>query len=194
MTAKVTGRHLYVHNLRIDGMWHGRVCGRNRLRRASSRSMKARSRISRTPVSCASANFLGVAAPDEWDAICAARALKATWERRETLTGHEALRQSLRAGPFESEETLTRKGDAARALAGVGERLAGEYYWPVQTHGSMGPSCAVADVRDGKATIWTASQATHRFRLAFAQFLGLPGRRRAADLSRRRGLLRHERP
>ncbi|MBV8447980.1 MAG: xanthine dehydrogenase family protein molybdopterin-binding subunit, partial [Hyphomicrobiales bacterium] len=38
----------------------------------------------------------------------------------------------------------------------------------------MGPSCAVADVRDGKATIWTASQATHRFRFAFAHFLGLP--------------------
>ena len=53
-------------------------------------------------------------------------------------------------------------------------RLKGEFYWPVQTHGSMGPSCAVADLRDGRATIWTASQATHRFRLAFAQFLGLP--------------------
>ncbi len=26
----------------------------------------------------------------------------------------------------------------------------------------LGPSCAIADVRDGKATVWSASQATHR--------------------------------
>jgi CO/xanthine dehydrogenase Mo-binding subunit len=38
----------------------------------------------------------------------------------------------------------------------------------------MGPSCAVADVRDGSATIWTASQATHNFHRAFVRFLGLP--------------------
>ena len=44
----------------------------------------------------------------------------------------------------------------------------------MQTHASMGPSCAVADVRDGEATVWSASQATHRFRHAFAKMLGLP--------------------
>jgi CO/xanthine dehydrogenase Mo-binding subunit len=38
----------------------------------------------------------------------------------------------------------------------------------------MGPSCAVADVRDGKATIWSASQATHRFRETIAKALALP--------------------
>jgi len=38
----------------------------------------------------------------------------------------------------------------------------------------MGPSCAVADVRDGHATIWTASQATHRFRATYAKILDLP--------------------
>ena len=80
----------------------------------------------------------------------------------------------MRAGPFESDEVLTKKGDAPAMLAGASDRLKSEFYWPVQTHGSMGPSCAVADVRDGKATIWTASQGTHRFRFAFAHFLGLP--------------------
>ncbi|MEP7181112.1 MAG: molybdopterin cofactor-binding domain-containing protein, partial [Betaproteobacteria bacterium] len=51
---------------------------------------------------------------------------------------------------------------------------AAEFYWPLQSHGSMGPSCAVADVRDGKATVWSASQATHRFRETVARALGLP--------------------
>ena len=67
-----------------------------------------------------------------------------------------------------------RKGEARQQLAAAAKRLTAEYYWPLQTHGSMGPSCAVADVREGKATIWTASQATHKFREAFAAFLGLP--------------------
>ena len=44
----------------------------------------------------------------------------------------------------------------------------------MQSHASMGPSCAVADVKPDRATIWTASQATHRFQAAFARILGLP--------------------
>src|SRR6185295_8214704 len=48
------------------------------------------------------------------------------------------------------------------------------YYWPPQSHASMGPSCAVADVRADGATVWTASQATHRFQGVFARIIGLP--------------------
>ena len=174
IAAKVTGRHAYVHNLRIEGMWHGRVVRPAAV--AAKLVAVDESSIAHIPDArvVRIGDFLGVAAPDEWDAICAARALKATWDRRETLTGEEGVRQSLRLGPFEGEEVLTRKGDAQAALAAAGDKLAAEFYWPMQTHGSIGPSCGVADVRDGKATIWTASQGTHRFRFAFAQFLGLP--------------------
>src|SRR5262249_31770810 len=49
-----------------------------------------------------------------------------------------------------------------------------EYYWPMHSHASMGPSCAIADVGKGKATIWSASQATHRFRETIARLLEIP--------------------
>ena len=75
---------------------------------------------------------------------------------------------------FEADETLVAKGDAQASLANAGKRLSGEYYWPMQSHASLGPSCAIADVRDGKATIYSASQATHRFRQTIARLLGLP--------------------
>jgi CO/xanthine dehydrogenase Mo-binding subunit len=52
--------------------------------------------------------------------------------------------------------------------------LKATYFWPMQSHASLGPSCAVADVRDGEATVWTASQATHRFAEVFAKMLGMP--------------------
>src|SRR5262249_1797243 len=80
----------------------------------------------------------------------------------------------MRAGPFEAEEFLVRKGDSKKALASARNRVSAEYYWPMQSHASMGPSCAVADVRDGKATVWSASQATHKFHEACAKMLGLP--------------------
>jgi CO/xanthine dehydrogenase Mo-binding subunit len=49
------------------------------------------------------------------------------------------------------------------------------YFWPIQSHASMGPSCAVADIRDGGGTVWTASQSTHRMRSTIAKLLGLDG-------------------
>jgi CO/xanthine dehydrogenase Mo-binding subunit len=40
-------------------------------------------------------------------------------------------------------------------------------------HGSIGTACAVADVRDGRATVWSATQAVHPLRNTLAMVLGL---------------------
>jgi CO/xanthine dehydrogenase Mo-binding subunit len=172
--AKVSGRHVFVHDFAVDGMLHGRAIRPPsvgaKLLEIDAASIKdiPGARVVRIE------SFLGVVADDEWDAVQAARLLKARWSEGNALIGHERVREWMRAGPFDAEEFLVRKGEARAQLAAAAKRLTAEYYWPLQTHGSMGPSCAVADVRDGKATIWTASQATHRFRDAFAAFLGLP--------------------
>ncbi len=70
------------------------------------------------------------------------------------------------------DEVLGEIGDVA-AAAGA-KTLTALYQWPIQTHGSIGPSCGVADVTHDSATIWTASQGTHHFRTAFAKLLRLP--------------------
>ena len=119
-------------------------------------------------------DFVGVLAADEWAAVSAAKKLKVSWSDPRTLVGNDGVREWMRAGPFESDELLVSKGESRQALAGAARRITAEYYWPLQSHGSMGPSCAVADVSDGKATIWSASQATHRFRQTIARVLGLP--------------------
>ena len=172
--AKVTGRHVYVHDLVVDGMLHARVLrppavGATLLAvDESSIANIPGARVVRIK------SFLAVVAPDEWDAVVAARALKARWSDASELIGQDAVRRWMRAGPFEAEEFLVRKGDAKKALAAAGNRVTAEYYWPMQSHASMGPSCAVADVRDGKATVWSASQATHKFRETCAKMLELP--------------------
>jgi CO/xanthine dehydrogenase Mo-binding subunit len=95
------------------------------------------------------------------------------WSESAPLVGSSGVRTWLRSGPFEADETLVKKGDARQAIADRA-KVSSEFYWPIQSHASMGPSCAIADVRDGKATIWSASQATHRFRETIAKALNLP--------------------
>jgi len=171
--GKVTGRHIYMHDFGVDGMLHGRVIRPPAVGaklvdvdEASVASIPGL-RVVR------SRDFLGVVAADEWDAVCAARMLKAAWSESATLLGADGVRAWMRNGPFEADETLVKKGDARQALASA-RKVTAEFYWPIQSHASMGPSCAIADVRDGKATIWSASQATHRFRETLARALALP--------------------
>ena len=44
----------------------------------------------------------------------------------------------------------------------------------MQTHATIGPSCAVADFKDGKLTVWTSSQATHSMQHELSLITGLP--------------------
>jgi CO/xanthine dehydrogenase Mo-binding subunit len=171
--GKVSGRHMYVHDLVVDGMLHARVvrppavgASLVSLDEASVQSIPG-VRVVRIK------DFLGVVAADEWDAISAARLLRARWSESATLLGSDGVRTWMKSGPFEGDETLVRKGDAKQALADA-KKVSAEFYWPVQSPASLGPSCAVADVRDGKATVWSASQATHRFRETISKALAMP--------------------
>ena len=171
--GKVTGRHTYVQDFRVDGMLHGRVVRPPsvgaKLEAVDEASIGAVPGVRVVRID----DFVGVVAHDEWDAMTAARLLRARWTESSALVGDAGVREWLRTGPFEASESLVKKGDAAQALS-TAKTITAEFYWPVQSHASMGPSCAVADVGDGKATIWSASQATHRFRETIAKALAMP--------------------
>jgi nicotinate dehydrogenase subunit B len=173
LPAKCTGTHLYMHDFKLAGMLHGRpirppAVGAKLLEvdEASIKQIPG-ARVVRIE------NFLGVVAEDEWAAARAAQELKARWSDGHGLPGHESLARVVRESAIDHDEVVLSKGDARAALASATRHFAATYYWPIQSHGSMGPSCAVADVRADGATIWTASQATHKFRHAFARILGL---------------------
>lgn len=174
--AKVTGRHVYVHDHSVPGMQHGRVV---RPPAVGARVLAIdEGSVARLPGVrvVRIADFVGVVAADEWAAVRAARELKVQWSESAPLVGHTALVDWARRGPFVAEETLVSRGDAARlaALATAPGALSATYVWPIQSHASMGPSCAVADVRPGSATLWTASQASHRLVASCSAVLGLP--------------------
>ena len=173
LPEKATGRHLYVHDFKLPGMLHGRVVHPPalgaRLVSADDASIAAipGARVLRKE------SFLGVVAADEWAAVRAARELKTSWGPGTGLPGNAELPRLVRESAV-AEEALESHGDAPAELAKAASVLSARYYWPPQSHASMGPSCAVADVRADGATIWTASQATHKYWPHFASFLGLP--------------------
>jgi CO/xanthine dehydrogenase Mo-binding subunit len=173
---KATGRHLYVHDFSLPGMLHGRVV------RPPAVGAKVVS-VDESSVAALPGvrvvhikDFVAVASPDEWAAIRAARELKVQWSESAPLVTHQGVAEWARRGPFIGEDTIVNKGDAARlaALASAPGKLSATYSWPVQSHASMGPSCSVADVKADSATVWTASQASHRLVNSCAALLEMP--------------------
>nr|HET7859864.1 molybdopterin cofactor-binding domain-containing protein [Caldimonas sp.] len=174
--AKVTGRHVYVHDFAVPGMLHGRVI------RAPAVGAKVEA-VDESSIAALPgvrvvriADFVGVVAADEWAAVRGARELRVRWSESAQLVGNDALEQWARSGPFVAEETLVAKGASERvaALGDAPGALRATYAWPIQSHGSIGPSCAVADVGADHGTVWTASQATHRFLNIFAALVEVP--------------------
>jgi len=171
---KATGRHPYVQDFTTAGMLHGRVihppAAGAKLLSVDEASIRAIPDVRVVRIE----NFLGVVAKDEWAAVRAARELKASWGEGPALPGSEALDAYVRQGAIDRDEAVVNRGNSATAMAGAAKKLSATYYWPNQGHASLGPSCAVADVRDGGITVWSSVQASHGLRLNLAKIFTTP--------------------
>lgn len=173
LPAKLTGRHTFMHDFKLAGMLHGRVVHPPaigaKLESVDETSISGIPGVKVVRIQ----DFLGVVADDEWAAVRASRELKASWSGGGGLPGSDGLQRAVRESATEGDETVLHRGDAAQALSDAAKKLSATYYWPPQSHASLGPSCAVADVRADGATIWTSSQATHKYWPHFAKILDL---------------------
>lgn len=172
--GKVTAQFTYMQDFRVPGMLHGRVVrppayGAT-LESVDEGSVKA---IPGVQV-IREKNFLAVVAPSEWSAIKAARQLKATWSKAQTLPEQSKLWEHVRTTKVAQDQVTSNVGNTQIALEKDGRKLAATYDFAVNLHGSIGPSCAVAEFKDGKLTSWSASQATHALRRQLAQAFGMP--------------------
>lgn len=171
---KATGRHPYVQDFTTAGMLHGRVIHPSgvgaKLISVDESSIRAIPDVRVVRIE----NFLGVVAKDEWAAVRAARELKANWGEGPALPGSEALDAYVRQGAIDRDEAIVNRGNSTTAMAGSTKKLSATYYWPNQGHASLGPSCAVADVRDGGVTVWSSVQASHALRLNLAKIFAMP--------------------
>src|SRR5438445_10360461 len=182
LPAKATGELVYVHDMRLPGMLHGRVVrppyagidagpfvGTSLIAvdEASVRDIPGLVAVVRI------GDFVGVVAEREENAIKAAAQLKISWKPVPVLPDLGELATALRANPS-TPRTLIDKGDVDAAIASAAKPMARTYVWPYQMHGSIGPSCAVADYRDGVVRVWSGTQNPHILRIDLALLIERP--------------------
>lgn len=180
--AKATGEWTYVHDIRVPGMLHGRVVrppyagvdagpfiGTSLLAidESSIQHIPGIVRVVRI------ADFVGVVAEREENAIKAAEQLKITWKPTPTIPDIKEIETALRANPS-TPRTLLDKGDVDTAIASAKKPMQRTYVWPYHMHASIGPSCSVADYRDGAVRVWSGTQNPHLLRADLAHLLALP--------------------
>lgn len=160
--AKVTGEFEYVHDVRLPGMLHARVVRPDDLgAKLVSFDDSAAKRLGGFVQTVRKGDFIAVVARSEWGAVKAARALKVNWSAGTGLPDQATVFTHWRNRPVAKEEVTQTAGDVQAALQGAAIRVKASYEFAVQTHATIGPSCAVADFKGGKLTVWTSSQATH---------------------------------
>jgi nicotinate dehydrogenase subunit B len=177
MPAKVRGTYPYMQHQRVDGMLHGRVV-RPRGQGAYGEGAKILS-VDETSIRdipgarvLRKGDFLGVAAPKEWDAVRAAQKLKVTWDTKPALPGNEALYQQMRSGEAQ-DRVVTNKGDVAGVLGSAAHTVSIHCNGPYQMHACFGPNCALADVKADSALVMCSTQDVYGTRGGVARVLGL---------------------
>ncbi|VWB10927.1 aldehyde dehydrogenase [Burkholderia lata] len=170
LPAKATGQLTFVHDMRVPGMLHGRVVRPPYAGHDSGAFVGTslvdvdRASVADVPglvAVVAIGDFVGVVAKREEHAIRAARQLRVTWRPLPALPPLDAPAAAIAAAPAKRRVLLDEGDvDAARAQPDT-ITLSRTYAWPFQMHGSIGPSCALADYRepgDGRITVWSGTQ------------------------------------
>ncbi|NDW05343.1 molybdopterin cofactor-binding domain-containing protein [Jiella pacifica] len=178
---KASGRAIYIHDVRVPGMLHGRVV-RPPYAGRDSGDFIGKSLIAVDRASVAGlpgfvdllviGDFVGVICEREEQAGEAARLLKLEWAVPPPLPDLDDLAETLQNHPGKPR-TLSEIGDVDVALEGAATRLTRRYVWPYQMHASIGPSCAVADFRGDFLTLWSGTQNPHMLRGDLARLLDM---------------------
>jgi nicotinate dehydrogenase subunit B len=184
--GKVTGEYTYIQDVKVEGMLHGRVVRpfgvRSTLVSVDESGLKD---IPGFVQVVRRDNFLGVVAETEWGAIQAAEKLgsvlnpqgptaaQAKWSDWKGLPPMDHIWQTVRETPG-TNTSVANTGSVDMALQSAAKVVKATYQTPFQMHASIGPSCAVADVRKDQATLWAGTQMPHEARHHMAALLGIP--------------------
>jgi len=171
--AKVTGGAAYVQDMRLPGMLHARLVRPPsygaQLTECDTASVEKLPGVVKV---IRNGNFLAVVAQKEFQAIKAMRALSAAtkWNEKSGLPNQNDLRRVVTSLPSQDSVIFEVNGPTA-----TGQRTLGATYTrPYQSHGSIGPSCAVAQLNNDVMTVWTHTQGVYPDRQGVAEMLRVP--------------------
>jgi len=171
--AKVTGGAIYVQDMRLSGMLHGRIVRPPRYGATlAALDEDAVRKLPRVVALVRDGSFLGLVAEREEQAVRARAALAkaASWTGGEALPEERGIHEYLRALPHE-DTVVSEKAAAAPAAV---KTLEATYTKPYIAHASIGPSCALAELKEGRLTVWSHTQGVFPLRRDLAKALGMP--------------------
>lgn len=168
--AKLAGGQAFIQDMRLPGMLHARVIrqpspGAKLLDVDTSgvEAMKGFVKVVRD------GSFLAVVMQTEWASVKALRELtaRAKWQETASLPDETTILQTIQSLPFHDVPVLNKSSPAAPAV----KRLKARYTRLYTMHGSIGPSCAIAQYDGDKLTVWSHAQGMFPLRAALASLL-----------------------
>ena len=175
VAPKVFAQEDFVTDVRVPGMVHGRM-----IRPAVAGSVPVKvdeSSVKDIPGVRVvwDKGFLGVVADREWDAIQAAQKLKVEWsDTPPPFPDQTAIYDHIRKASVRKRQIEKENGNVDEAFKSAAKVIEAEYEWPFQSHASMGPACALVEIKDGQVTCWSGTQKSHFQQQGLASTLGVP--------------------
>lgn len=171
----VRGKAIYIHDLQLAGMVHGRVL---RPKNYASKLLRFEEEAFRQEVQgllkiVRNGDFLGVITEREYQAEQAVKLLEkhSEWSRPALFPKQEELFDHL-ASIAEAPQVVKAEGGAINASAAA-IQLAATFRKPYTMHASIGPACGIAHYDGDLLTVWSHSQGIYPLREALLAMLGL---------------------
>jgi len=171
--VKIMGGPAFVQDMCMPGLVYGRVV-RPPGPRAKLEQVDI-SEVQRMPGVIAvvrDGSFLGVVAAREEQAVQASQALReiAKWSLAADLPEADKIHVWLKAQPAESAVVSEKKDEAVPPIV---TRLEATYTRQYVAHASIGPSCAMAQMKDGTLHVWSHTQGVFPLRKDLATVMKL---------------------
>lgn len=119
---------------------------------------------------------VAVIADNTWAAMQGRKKLKIDWDLGDNASYNtEAFKAELIETSRKPGKVVRNIGDVDKAFAAAGKIHEAQYYCPHLAHAPMEPPAAVAEYKDGKVEIWTATQNPQAVQDTISQVLGIKG-------------------
>jgi nicotinate dehydrogenase subunit B len=171
---KIFGRPRFIHDLALPGLLHGRVLRADLAHATLVELNEERARKVEGLIAIVrDGNFAGVVCETEVSAEAAVAALRkgATWSSGEPLPDEDDFAEWSKSQPAETAVIASKKATLPQTIARTVKQ---QYTRPYIAHGSIAPSCAMAQWDGERVKVWTHSQGVYLLRSDLALVLKLP--------------------
>ena len=175
------GLDIYVENMVVASIEHPPVVGGTVKSVVDTETRKVRGvrdvvtlDAPKPPLLFQALGGVAVIADNTWAALKGRRALKVEWNDGPNASFEsQAFKAKLVQTASQPAKVARNHGNVDAEFAKGGKVLEATYYTPMLAHASMEPPAAVADFRNGKVTVWTATQNPQAAQDTVAAALGI---------------------